>query len=48
MNNMATTGKKPGAGTYTCDNCGQVVVLDDNTDTFPPCPNVMVQSSINL
>lgn len=38
MINMATTGEKPGAGTYTCDNCGQVVVLDDNTDTLPPCP----------
>lgn len=37
MVNMATTGEKPGAGTYTCDNCGQVVVLDDNTDTLPPC-----------
>lgn len=35
---MATTGEKPGSGTYTCDNCGQVVVLDDNTDTLPPCP----------
>lgn len=20
------------------DNCGQVVVLDDDTDTMPPCP----------
>ncbi len=38
MINMATTGEKPGSGTYTCDNCGQVVVLDDNTDTLPPCP----------
>lgn len=38
MINMATTGEKPGNGTYTCDNCGQVVVLDDNTDTLPPCP----------
>ena len=39
---MATTGEKPGAGTYTCDNCGQVVVLDDNTDTLPPCPKCNV------
>jgi len=38
MIKMATTGEKPGAGTYTCDNCGQEVVLDDNTDTLPPCP----------
>ncbi|MGO2787890.1 MAG: zinc ribbon-containing protein, partial [Enterococcus faecalis] len=24
--------------TYTCTNCGQQVVLDDKTDTLPPCP----------
>ncbi|EKO3976169.1 zinc ribbon-containing protein [Aeromonas dhakensis] len=35
---MSTTGEKPGKGAYTCDNCGQVVVLDDNSDTLPPCP----------
>lgn len=36
---MPTTGEKPGAGTYTCTSCGQVVVLNDDTDTMPPCPN---------
>ena len=36
---MSTTGEKPGKGRYTCINCGQVVVLDDNTDTMPHCPN---------
>ncbi len=35
---MSTTGEKPGAGTYTCTKCGQDVVLDDNSDTLPPCP----------
>jgi len=35
---MPSTGEKPGAGTYTCDNCGQVVVLDNDSDTMPPCP----------
>lgn len=35
---MATTGENPGKGTYTCTNCGQVVILDDDTDTMPPCP----------
>jgi len=35
---MSTTGEKPGAGSHTCNNCGQVVVLDDDTDTLPPCP----------
>jgi DNA-directed RNA polymerase subunit RPC12/RpoP len=33
-----STGEKPGKGTYVCTNCGQTVVLDDNTDTLPPCP----------
>ena len=33
-----STGEKPGKGTYQCTNCGQEVVLDDNTDTLPPCP----------
>lgn len=35
---MPITGEKPGTETYTCAKCGQVVVLDDNTDTLPPCP----------
>ena len=38
MKYMYKTGEKPGKGEYTCTNCGQVVVLDDNTDTLPPCP----------
>ena len=33
-----TTGEKPGKGTYKCTKCGQLVVLDDRTDTLPPCP----------
>ena len=36
---MSTTGEKPGKGTYTCTACGQKVILDDDTDTLPPCPN---------
>ena len=36
---MPTTGEKPGKGEYTCDNCGQVVVLD--------AQDVMEQSSTN-
>jgi len=35
---MPTTGEKPGKGTYKCRNCGQLVTLDDDTDTLPPCP----------
>jgi DNA-directed RNA polymerase subunit RPC12/RpoP len=35
---MSTTGEKPGKGIYVCVKCGQVVALDDNTDTLPPCP----------
>lgn len=35
---MSTTGEKPGKGPYICKKCGQVVVLDDTSDTLPPCP----------
>ena len=35
---MATTGEKPGKGTYKCRNCGTTVTLDDHSDTLPPCP----------
>lgn len=31
------TGEKPGKGTYVCTICGHTVVLDDDTDTLPPC-----------
>ncbi|MBC6310123.1 zinc ribbon-containing protein [Listeria sp. FSL L7-1582] len=34
-----TTGEKPGKATYTCNSCGQKVVLDDATDTLLPCPH---------
>jgi DNA-directed RNA polymerase subunit RPC12/RpoP len=35
---MSTTGENPGRGVYRCTTCGQTVVLDDTTDTLPPCP----------
>jgi DNA-directed RNA polymerase subunit RPC12/RpoP len=35
---MSTTGEKPGIGTYKCKKCSKKVVLDDHTDTLPPCP----------
>lgn len=35
---MYRTGEKPGKGIYKCTECGQLVRLDDNTDTLPPCP----------
>ncbi|MCK4642524.1 hypothetical protein KAU32_02680 [bacterium] len=34
---MPTTGEKPGKGRYKCTKCGKIVVLDDRTDTLPPC-----------
>ena len=37
-NKMHKTGEKPGMGNYVCTKCGQVVHLDDATDTLPPCP----------
>ena len=33
-----STGEKPGNGTYVYTTCWQTVVLDDTTDTLPPCP----------
>ena len=39
MAHIATTGEKPGKGTYVCTNCSQKVVLDNASDTLPPCPN---------
>lgn len=35
---MYKTGEKPGKGSYICIECRTVVVLDDITDTLPPCP----------
>ncbi len=35
---MPKTGEKLGKGKYICTNCDQEVVLDDDTDTLPPCP----------
>lgn len=34
---MYKTGEKPGKGTYVCTKCGTIIVLDDATDTLPPC-----------
>ncbi len=33
-----STGEKPGKGIYQCLKCFQLVRLDDETDTLPPCP----------
>ncbi|EKQ56295.1 MULTISPECIES: DUF1451 domain-containing protein [unclassified Clostridium] len=35
---MPTTGEKPGIGTYRCTKCGELVHLDQSSDTLPPCP----------
>lgn len=35
---MYSTGERPGKGLYKCVNCGEVIKLDDNSDTLPPCP----------
>ena len=35
---MSKTGEKPGKGTYVCTKCGNIIVLDNDTDTLPPCP----------
>lgn len=31
---MPTTGEKPNVGTYKCTKCGELVHLDQNTDTL--------------
>ena len=36
---MPKTGEKPGAGQYTCKECGKTLTLDDETDKLPPCSN---------
>ena len=36
---MPKTGEKPGAGQYTCRECGKTLTLDDETDKLPPCSN---------
>lgn len=35
---MYKTGEKPGKGLYICMSCHQVIQLDDDSDTLPPCP----------
>lgn len=36
---MYRTGERPGKGLYKCVSCGEVVKLDDDSDTLPPCPS---------
>ncbi|MDU8970313.1 MAG: hypothetical protein E7H45_12940 [Lacticaseibacillus rhamnosus] len=38
-NSMYHTGDKPGTGNYRCINCGEIITLDQSTDTLPPCPS---------
>lgn len=35
---MPHTGQKPGRGTYSCNDCNEVVTLTDTSDSLPPCP----------
>jgi len=41
---MLKAGDKPGKGIYTCNTCGQRVVLDDKNDTLQPCPSCSLTS----
>jgi DNA-directed RNA polymerase subunit RPC12/RpoP len=36
---MERTGKQPGKGTYICELCGKKIILDNDNDTLPTCPN---------
>jgi DNA-directed RNA polymerase subunit RPC12/RpoP len=33
---MYSTGEKPGKGYYKCTTCGEIVHLDQDSDTLPP------------
>jgi DNA-directed RNA polymerase subunit RPC12/RpoP len=45
---MPNTGEKPGKGTYKCTKCGELIHLDDSTDTMPPCPKCNGTSFIKV
>ncbi len=45
---MNKTGEKPGKGTYMCTKCGQLVALDDHSDTLPPCPKCNATTYIKI
>ena len=45
---VTTTGERPGAGTYICLGCNQIVILDDDTDTMPPCPACVHAMAVHL
>jgi DNA-directed RNA polymerase subunit RPC12/RpoP len=45
---MYKTGEKPGIGHYKCAKCGEVIYLNDNTDTLPPCPKCNYTTWIKL
>ncbi len=32
------TGDKPGAGSYTCTTCGEIITLESDDDELPVCP----------
>ena len=36
---MPSTGEQLGAGIYTCDYCGEEVILYDDNETLSACPN---------
>jgi hypothetical protein len=35
---MRNAGEKPGPGSYQCADCGEVIILTDNSDELLPCP----------
>jgi len=36
---MHASGDTPGAGYYSCRNCGKVIYLARDADTLPQCPD---------
>ena len=35
---MYATSENPGKCRYKCVKCGEVIRLDEDSDTLPPCP----------
>ena len=36
---MYIAGEKPGKGTYICTMCQLELIIEDNDEELPPCPD---------
>jgi hypothetical protein len=35
---MIYAGHRPGAGSYECEACAEIMILTENSEELPPCP----------